>query len=127
MRNLSMSKRRRSTARQGAARWLWGARGVRLLDAVGVEYEPSEVELSRKDIDAILRARELPVAVHSCGDGVHWHSAAEGREAWAGVSADFEDIEDWRPPSNASGMQQYRAEVWRGSTGEARVLVLRND
>lgn len=100
---------------------------MRLFDASGAVYEPSEVELSREDIDDLLVTRELPVAVHCCGEGLRWYSAAEGRQAWAAVNADFEDVEDWRPPTKAPGTQPYRGEVWRGSLGEGRVLVLRND
>lgn len=100
---------------------------MRLFDPAGAEYEPSEVELSRAEVEDLLRTRELAVAVHECGNGVRWHPMAAGRQAWAAVNADFEDVEGWRPPRNAPGAQPYRAEVWRGSTGEGRVLVLRND
>jgi hypothetical protein len=100
-----MSKRRRPATQQGIARWRWGTGGVRLFDPTGAEYEPSEVELDRKEINDLLRTRELPVAVHSCGEGVRWHVAAEGRQAWAVVSADFEDIAGWRPPPGAPGAQ----------------------
>lgn len=122
-----MPKGRRATTQEGAARWLWGATGIRLFDPAGAEYEPSEVELGRTEVDNLLRTRELPEAVHSCGEGVRWHVPAEARQAWAAVRADFEDVDGWRPPAKAPGAQPYRAEVWRGSASEGRVLVLRND
>jgi hypothetical protein len=124
----SMSRRRPTPARAASARWFWGASGVRLFDPSGVEYEPSRGGLCRADIDRLVKDREVPVAVHSCGGGVSWRPAAEAREAWTAVQADFEDVEEWQPPADAPGTQPYRAELWRASaTADGHVLVFRND
>lgn len=122
-----MAKRRNPSGSGAAARWLWGTRGVRLFDPAGAEYEPSRSGLVRSDVVRLVKAGEIPVATHSCGDGVEWLTAEDAATAWASVQADFEDVEGWRPPSDAPGARPYRAELWRATRGHGQALVLRND
>lgn len=75
----------------------------------------------------LVKTGELPVAIHSCGEGVRWRTPGEAPDAWASVQADFEDVEGWRPPATAPGELPYRAELWRALVGSAQALVLRND
>ena len=108
------------------ARWLWGTRGPRLFDPVGVEYEPLR-GLRRADVLRLVKSGEMPVATHDCGEGVGWKPPNEASAAWASVEADFEDVEEWRPPAGAPGTLPYRAELWRALWGHGQALVLRND
>ncbi|WP_406829558.1 hypothetical protein ABEG17_11195 [Pedococcus sp. KACC 23699] len=121
-----MAKGRRGM-KPAAARWLWSARGARLFDPAGVEYAPARHGLLRCDVDRLVRARELPLAVHDCGDGVSWNSETVAFIVWSSVQDDFEDVEGWMPPADAPGALPYRAEIWRSAGTDRHVLVLRND
>lgn len=97
------------------ARWLLSRQGVRLFDPSGVEYEPSLGGLRRRRIESLLDAH-VPVAVHTCGGGVTWHTGRAAREAWHTVR-----------DADAPGTERYRAELWRCISTGADALVFRND
>lgn len=121
-----MGKRRGGSARSGA-RWLSQPRGARLFDPAGLEYELSRAGLRRADVTRLLNSTGMPVAVHECGQGVHWCSSDRAAAQWADAQADFEDVMGWRPPADAPGTQPYRAELWKSLSQGAEVVVLRND
>lgn len=95
-----MARRRLRPGNSTDGRWLWGARGARLFDTAGAEDEPAR-EVQRPDVVRLVRTGELPVAIHSCGEGVRWRTRGEAPDAWASVQADFEDVDGWRPPASA--------------------------
>lgn len=75
----------------------------------------------------MLNASGMPVAVHECGQGVHWCSSDRAPAQWVDAQADFEDVRGWQPPADAPGTQPYRAELWKSLPQSAEVVVLRND
>ncbi len=125
--HLGMGRRRGGSRGQQSARLLWQARGERLFDPAGLEYELSRVGLRRAEFTRVLQDSELPVAVHNCGEGVTWWTADKARDGWSAVQSDFEDVKGWRPPADAPGALPYRAELWRAVDAASAVVVFRND
>lgn len=122
-----MGRRRGGSRGQQHARLLWQARGERLFDPAGLEYELSRVGLRRAEFTNALQDSELPVAVHNCGEGVNWWTADKARDGWSAVQSDFEDVKGWWPPADAPGALPYRAELWVALNRSGAVLVFRND
>lgn len=122
-----MGKRRGGSANRGGARWLSQPRGARLFDPAGLEYEFARAGLRRADVTRLLNGRVMPVAVHECGQGVHWCGSDVAPAQWADAQTDFEDVKGWQPPADAPGAQPYRAELWRSLSQGTEVVVLRND
>jgi hypothetical protein len=50
---------------------LWQARGERLFDPAGLEYELSRVGLRRAEFTSVLQDSDLPVAIQNCGESVN--------------------------------------------------------
>jgi hypothetical protein len=107
-------------------RWLWARGGSRLFGPGGVEYHHVST-LERAEVERLLTLDELDAVQVECGAGItEWVGPTEARRLWLGVEGDLRDVEGWRPPSEARGMQQYEAELWRSADGH-HVMVFVNE
>ncbi len=113
---VSAKKQKRSS--QGRLSW-----DGRLWDPAGVLYERSVDELARTEALALLRDRNVQVAVAHASRPLRWIEH-EGREAvWnQELAPNFHDQPNWRPPRDAPGQLPFHAELW--TSGERRVLLL---
>ena len=58
-----------------------------------------------------------------CGGGIsEWVGPSEARRLWLDIEPNLSDVDGWRPPSAARGMQQYAAELWRTSEGQHAIV-----
>ncbi len=81
--------------------------------------------LSRVEVERLLTLEELDLAEVACGSGVQrWVGPGAAREVWSEIEPWLDDVEPWRPPPGAAGMQPYRAELWRGPDGRHVVLLV---
>ena len=83
--------------------------------------------LERAEVERLLTLDELDAVQVECGAGItEWVGPTEARRLWLGVEGDLRDVEGWRPTSEARGMQQYEAELWRSADGH-HVMVFVNE
>ncbi|MFT4228240.1 hypothetical protein [Micropruina sp.] len=108
-------------------RWLWAAGGgSRLFGSDGVEYHRVS-GLDRVEVERLLTLGDLDAVQVDCGGGItEWVSPSEARRLWLGLESHLHDIDGWKPPRDASGMQRYEAELRRSAEGRY-VLVFVNE
>lgn len=103
-------------------RWMWARGGSRLFGLGGVEYLRVGA-LDRVEVERLLVLGELDAVRVDCGGGiVEWVGPSEARRLWLDIEPDLSDVDGWRPPSAARGMQQYAAELWRTSEGQHAIV-----
>ena len=105
-----------------APRWMWARGGSRLFGLGGVEYLRVGT-LDRVEVERLLALGELDAVRVDCGGGIsEWVGPSEARRLWLDIKPDLSDMDGWRPPSAARGMQQYAAELWRTSEGQHAIV-----
>lgn len=103
-------------------RWMWAAGGSKLFGLGGLEYLRLDT-LDRVEVERLLTLGELDAVQVDCGGGItEWVGPPEARRLWLGVEPDLIDVQGWRAPPGASGMQQYRAELWRTAEGHHAIV-----
>lgn len=117
----------RGTVPRKTPRMLWGPGGGRLFGPDGAEYERVAWDMPLKEVKRAVRRAQIPFAVKPCGCGVEWVDPAHPAAVWERVRADFEDVDDWKPPADAPGAQPYRATLWQALIGRGQVLLLSDE
>ena len=104
----------------GSGRLSWDGR---LWDPSGVLYEREVEELTRSEAFALVRDRDIQVAVSHASRPLRWLATDQRQAVWfKELAPNFHNEPNWKPPKGASGQLPFHAELWK--SGARRVVLV---